>query len=131
MKIAVHKNFDGWNEEKKRLHGDNRLVYAYPREIWWCALGVNIGAETDGKNTNFERPVLAMRIYNKDTLLVLPITTREKNDKFHCAVRAKSSTVWIKLTQARVISHHRLVRKLDILSVKEFEKVRQAFKKYI
>lgn len=78
MKITIHKDFDRWNEEKKRLHSDSRLVYAYPREIWWCALGVNIGAEIDGKNENFERPVLVMRIYNKDTLFVLPITTREK-----------------------------------------------------
>ena len=124
------KDFDQWNEEKKHLHKQNRFVYAYPREIWLCALGVNIGAETDGKNENFERPILIMRVYNKDTLLVLPITTKTKNDEFHYAIQAKLGTVWIKLTQARVISHRRLVRKLDTLSLKEFQKVKRLFQKY-
>ncbi|OGG60369.1 hypothetical protein A3C86_00185 [Candidatus Kaiserbacteria bacterium RIFCSPHIGHO2_02_FULL_49_16] len=99
--------------------------------MWWCALGVNIGAEIDGKNDNFERPVLVLRVYNKDTLLVLPITSKEKKDVFHYAMVVKVGTVWVKLTQARVISNYRLLRKVDIVPERQFEKVQLAFKKYI
>jgi hypothetical protein len=24
--------------------------FGHLREVWWCSLGVNVGAETDGKN---------------------------------------------------------------------------------
>ena len=127
----MQKDFDKWNKEKKRIHNTSRKVYAYPREVWWCALGVNVGAETDGKSDNFERPVLVLRVYNKETLLVLPITSKEKKDVFHIPVSMKVGTVWVKLTQARVISHSRLLRKVDVLADKEFQKVRIGFMKYV
>lgn len=126
----MEKGFDKWNTEKKRLHTKDTLAFAYPRDIWWCALGVNVGAETDGKRDNFERPVLVLRVYNKETMLVLPITSKEKTDKFHCRVKVEFGNVWVKLTQARVISNFRLLRKLGVLPEEEFKKVREAFGKY-
>ena len=129
--MLVHKNFDKWNTEKKRIDREARTVYVHPREIWWCALGVNIGAETDGKNENFERPVLVANVYNKETFLTLPITSIEKRDKFHCPVKVKIGMVWIKLTQARVVSSHRVIRKVDVLSEGEFRKVKRTLSAFI
>ena len=136
----MQKDFDKWNAIKKTLQKEVREVYAYPREVWWCSLGVNIGAEADGKNENFERPVLVVRVYNKETLLVLPITSREKGDPFHFKItvqtlnqktkKVESKDVWIKLTQARVISNKRLLRKVDTVSVGEFEKIQKMFRAY-
>ena len=100
-----------------------------------------MGAETDGKNDNFERPVLVMRVYSRETMFVLPITSKKKTDKFHFeiilqAVNSEtgeffSRPVWIKLTQARVISNKRLLRKVDILSEEVFEKIYNNFKEFI
>lgn len=136
----MKKEFDAWNVQKKILDSENREAYAHPREVWWCALGVNVGAEVDGKNENFERPVLVMRVYNKQTMLVLPITSKEKDDSFHCKIQiqtknnltgeAYTKPAWIKLTQARVISNNRLLRKVDTLHHEEFNKVAEVFRKY-
>ncbi|MDP3661784.1 MAG: type II toxin-antitoxin system PemK/MazF family toxin [bacterium] len=127
----MNKDFDQWNGEKKKIHMQAGMAYAHPREVWWCALGANIGAETDGKHDNFERPVLVLRVYNTETLLILPITSREKKDEFHCAVKVKFGTVWIKLTQSRVISTYRLLRKVDMIPESAFKKVQIAFSKFI
>ncbi len=127
----MEKNFDAWNEDKKRIHERRSAVYAHTREIWWCALGVNVGAETDGKSDNFERPILVLRAYNKDTLLVLPITGKEKNDEFHCLINVPRGKAWVKLTQARVISSRRLLRKLGVLGEMEFVKVADAFRGHL
>ncbi len=127
----MEKDFDGWNEQKKRIQTERGVVYAHPREVWWCALGINIGAETDGKNEDFERPVLVLRVYNRETLLVMPITSKSKSDSFHCPVRVKFGTVWVKLTQARVVSSRRLLRKVDMLTEKEFQVAKEAFKEFI
>ena len=136
----MKKEFDLWNSQKKILTNANKMAYAHPREVWWCAIGVNVGAEVDGKNENFERPVLVVRVYNKETMLVLPITGKEKTDNFHhqIQIQAKNSKtgeeytkpVWIKLTQARVISNSRLLRKVDVVHQEEFDKVVEAFRKY-
>lgn len=136
----MKKEFDAWNSQKKNLGCSERKAFAHPREVWWCALGVNVGAEVDGKNENFERPVLVVRVYNKETMLVLPITSKEKLDDFHhkIQIQAKNSVtgeeyvkpVWIKLTQSRVISNNRLLRKVDIVHQEEFDRVVEAFRKY-
>lgn len=136
------KDFDTWNDLKKsieRKHGGE--AYAYPREVWWCSLGINLGTEIDGKNENFERPVLIARVYNKHSMLVLPVTSKEKDDAFHCKiiVQAKNSNtgeiynkpVWVKLTQARAISNKRLLRKVDVIPHIDFDKVMDAFRGYI
>jgi mRNA interferase MazF len=134
----MEKDFNGWNNLKKIFEKEERSIFAHPREIWWCSLGVNLGAETDGKNDSFERPVLILNVYNKETMFVLPITSKEKNDKFHYKIFVKikniktgeqeEKSVWIKLTQSRVISNKRLLRKVDTLSIGDFDKIIATFK---
>jgi len=114
------KNFDQWNIAKKHIHENKHVVYAHPREIWWCALGLNVGAEIDGKNDTFERPVLVMRVYNLETLLVLPLTSKPRSDTFHAEVKMDDRTTWVKLTQTRVISSKRLIRKVGVLPEEMF-----------
>ena len=48
---AFLKEFDKWNELKKKLHNSEKpkKFYFREREIWWCSLGLNIGFEEDGK----------------------------------------------------------------------------------
>ena len=134
------KDFDEWNTTKKTVDSRDRDVFGYPREVWWCSLGINIGAEIDGKNENFERPVIIMRVYNKDTMLVLPTTSRAKPDKFHFAIEIDAldpktkelskKTVYVKLTQARVVSNKRLIRKINVISEGDFERIRDAFRSF-
>ena len=45
----MEKDFDKWFVVKKQIHSMGGRVFAHPREIWWCALGANIGYEQDGK----------------------------------------------------------------------------------
>ncbi len=137
----MEKNFDKWNNLKKIFEKEERKFFAHPREIWWGSLGINLGAEIDGKNDSFERPVLVMNVYSKETMFVLPITSKEKNDKFHYKIfvkikdiktsEYKERPVWVKLTQARVISNKRLLRKVDLISMDDFKKIMIVFKKSI
>lgn len=128
IQYKMQKDFDKWNKLKKKLNTNGRIFFVHPREIWWCSLGLNIGAETDGKNDNFERPVIVMKVYNRDTLIILPLTTKEKNDEFHYRIKSGEKVTWAKLTQARVVSVKRLLRKLDLLSEAEFELLKKAWK---
>lgn len=137
----MKKDFDKWNNLKKIFEKEDRKFFAHPREIWWCSIGVNLGAEIDGKNDSFERPVLVLSVYNKETMFVLPITSKEKNDKFHFKIFIKIKNIktgeyeeklaWIKLTQARVISNKRLLRKVDLVSRDDFNKIMSVFKNSI
>ena len=123
------KDFNKWNLYKIKLEDlRSNVKFAHAREIWWCSLGINVGVESDGKNNNFERPVLIMKVYNRESIVVLPITTKPKNDPFHFKIFVKTGIyVWIKLTQVRMISNKRLQRKVDIVGNDSFVKIREAW----
>lgn len=118
--------FDTWNEKKKYLSSKAQERFVHSREIWWCSLGINIGSEINGKNDNFERPVLVIKVYNKETALILPITSKEKSDQFHFKAISGQNPVWIKLTQVRVISLRRMLRKITTMPQEEFGLVKKA-----
>jgi mRNA interferase MazF len=62
------KDFDTWNEEKKIVN-ERRIdenLFFYDREVWWCSVGINVGIEADGKNSNFERPILVLKKFNSN-----------------------------------------------------------------
>lgn len=121
-------NFDQWNFLKKQLHERKKFPFGRPREIWWCSVGTNIGVETNGKHDNFERPVLILRAYNAEMLKIVPLTTKIKTDKFHHKV-SNDYESYAMISQIRVISGKRLLRKIGTISQVEFKNLKQALEK--
>lgn len=117
------KDFDAWNVSKKKINDaiKNDDFYFHEREIWWCSLGVNVGYEQDGKNKNFERPVLILRKFNREVSLVVPLTSSVKENLFHYKLKTSGSSVI--LSQVRLISAKRLFRKIEIINEKEFNEI--------
>jgi mRNA interferase MazF len=82
------------------------------REVWWCTLGVNVGSEQDGSPELFERPVLVIRKFNKDTVLAVPLTSSPRRTAYHIAVRHEGIEFAAVISQLRLISTKRLARKV-------------------
>ncbi len=117
------KDYETWMKKKTEIEAQNRILSFQKREIWWCSLGLNIGTEVDGKNEKFERPVLILKLYNKSSLLVLPLTTKKHLDEFHLNIHVKQKVFRLKLAQARVVSSKRLLRYVDTVSEVTFNSV--------
>ena len=121
------KNFDRWNGQKKRTN--QRLIAAdfffHEREVWWCALGANIGVEADGKNEHFERPVLILKKFNKEMFWAVPLTSKPKPDLFHCEVSHEDGRSWASVTQLKTLSTKRLLRRVGMVSTEDFEHVQK------
>ncbi len=119
---SVEKDFDEWNEIKKGINGSllGTRFFCHERDIWWCSLGVNIGIEADGKNETFERPVLILRVFNKDMIWVLPITSSKKQSAFYHPFVFKGEDQLIMLSQIKTISTKRLKRKVGVLAEADF-----------
>lgn len=131
MKESLIK-FIEWAKLKIRIHiSEEEPVYFREKEIWWASLGVNIGYEQNGKNRNFERPVLVLKKFNKSILLALPITSKNKTGKYYYQFEHNGAKYSIILSQIRLISSKRLLRKLRIFPDVEFEKARKFIKELI
>jgi len=125
------KNFDGWNIKKKSLDKKNRVLYCYEREIWWCSLGVNIGYEEDGKNKNFERPVLILKTFPQNLLLTIPLTTANRVGRYYYNWENEAFVSTFILSQIKLISGKRLIRKIKILPKEHFNKIKEEILKFL
>jgi mRNA interferase MazF len=120
-----YKNFDLWNEKKKRVESElhSKTRYFNEREIWWCSVGVNVGVEVDGKNNDFERPVLVIKKFNKMMFWGIPLTSKEIYRSYLIKVSHEKGFSFANLAQLRLFSSKRIRRKITMLSVKSFQEV--------
>ena len=60
------KDFDQWNELKKKIEVEKNEPDKFPKEgeVWMSSLGKNIGFEQNGSGDNFSRPVLIVKKFN-------------------------------------------------------------------
>lgn len=117
------KNFDSWNNLKKEIDKKDIKIFCNSREIWWCSIGLNIGSEEDGKNELFERPVLIIKVFNRDMLRIAPLTSKVKDDKNHIQIKYNERVGSVIFSQIKTISSKRLSRKLCRLDKKQFKNV--------
>ena len=127
----MEKDFQKWHNKKKDIHENKKIPYFYEREIWWCSLGLNIGFEQDGKNENFERPIVVVKKFNKYVLWAVPLTSKEKSGKYYYHFNfGKESSVAI-LSQLRLISSKRLLRKIGMMPEGDYVKIKNSIKSFL
>lgn len=123
----MEKNFDKWNESKKKLHGENIAPFYHEREIWWCSIGVNVGFEQDGTGNNFDRPIVVIRGFNKSTFFGIGLTGKKKVGKYYFYLgKIEDRDATAVLSQVRLLDSKRLVRKIGLLDEVQFEELKLA-----
>ena len=124
----MQKDFDGWNDTKKRINAARFAEFAHERDVWWASLDVNIGSEQDGTSDVFERPVLIVRKFNKDTVLIVPLTSSPRRTAYHVAVRHDGIEFAAIISQLRLISTKRLRRKIYQMDRALFSHIRECIR---
>jgi len=125
------KNFDSWNEEKKKVNNKGMQKLFHEREIWWASFGVNIGREQDGRGDNFERPILILKTLSPDTFICLPLSTKKRLDAFQASVTNEDIRGFALLDQVRVIDSKRLLRKIGTMKLDEFIILKEKMRKLL
>ena len=123
------KDFDLWGKYKKAVEKTEEIKLFHEREVWWCVLGLNIGSEQDGKGFLFQRPVLVVKKFNNRVLWVVPIThTHKMNPYYYLLPEWGDGASAAVLSQLKLISNKRLIRKFGVLPVEEFDNVIEKLK---
>lgn len=123
--MAYIKAFDQWNKKKKQADGKeiDRNLFLHEREVWWCSVGVNVGVEIDGKNNDFERPVLLIKKFNGLMFWGIPLTSKAKENPYILRVVHSRGVSYANLSQLRLLSSKRILRKVGVISEKSFLEV--------
>lgn len=124
-----HKDFDGWNEVKKKTDSEEQRLYTV-RELWWCRFGVNVGTEQDGRGDWYVRPCVILRGFGSDACLVAPLTTSTREHPLRVSVgTVDGKAARANLSQLRVVDTRRLERKIGFLERKVFTDIRKIVSK--
>jgi mRNA interferase MazF len=116
------KDFDQWNEVKKKIEIQDRTPLFKNREIFNTKIGENIGFEQCGKGDESIRPVLIFKKLTKEMFLGIPLSTTEREGsfffKFEFIDNIQSTAL---LVQIRLFSSKRLINKIGMIKKQDFE----------
>lgn len=90
-------------------------------------MGVNIGYEADGKNQKFVRPVLILKTFGNGTCWILPLTSVSKTNPYYyeCMLEGATKKSYIVLSQIKLISNKRIIKKMTTLPKVDYQKVKE------
>lgn len=125
------KDHDGWNKLKKKLDVENAVPYFHEGEVWWGSLGINVGHEEDGKNAQFNRPVLVVKKFNKRLFWGVPLTTQLKDSRHYHQFEFKKKRQCAMLTQMRLWDANRLTQYMGNIEKHAFRHIRDLLMDYL
>ncbi len=129
--IAEKSDFDAWNIKKQELDTNKRTLLFKEGEIWWCAVGKNIGEEVYGKGREFRRPVVIFRKLTGNSCLAIPTTTKPRDGSWYHHLKVADKDRWVMMHQMRFISANRLWVRESTLSPKEFGELKKSVAKLL
>lgn len=123
------KRFPEWIILKEKLHNVGRIPVIKEGEIWWAAVGENVGVEINGKNKVFSRPILIFKKLSRYAFMGIPLTSQFHDGNWYVSFIFQNKKEYAVLAQARVISVSRLYTKIGELSDPDYNLVLEGFKK--
>lgn len=118
----MHKDFDSWNEKKKKLDTLDKHILFKEGDIWWCYVGLNVGDESCGKGETFRRPVLVIKKLSRRLFIGLPLSTQRKHGNWFDSLVVGNKRQYILLYQVRVLSSNRL--RSRIVTIEDFDLIK-------
>jgi mRNA interferase MazF len=117
----MQKDFTTWHTKKEMLDGQASRPYFYERQIWWVAIGLNIGDEEDGKGNDFARPVLILRKFNQNLFYGLSLSTTSKRGRYYFPLKCQDGSISVALlSHLRDYDTKRLLKKQTKVSKSQF-----------
>lgn len=122
-------DFDDWIGVKKSVHFGGKMPSISEGEVWWCAIGKNVGIEINGKSEHFSRPVLILKKLSKLGFLGVPLTSQNKVGSWYVSFEFQGIVETAALCQIRVISVSRLYKKIGRVPKSDLATAKNAFLK--
>jgi mRNA interferase MazF len=115
-----------WFEVKLELKQRQNCHNIREGEIWWCAIGENVGVEINGKNKNFTRPVVIIKKLSHFCFLGVPLTSQEHTGTWYAPFLFKNRQQYAAIAQIRVLSVYRLYRKMGEISRADYSLIKNS-----
>ena len=126
-----HELLGEWYSVKETKH--NIKTAKIPRitdgEVWWVAVGENVGVEINSKSEYFSRPVLVFKKLSHLGFMGIPLSTQEHSGSWYVNFRFQGKEIYAALSQAKVFSAARLYTRLGQVAEDDMKKVKNGFRR--
>ena len=127
--VENEKHFEEWIDVKEEIHFKNVPHTINEGDIWWCAIGENVGIEINGKSDTFARPVLILKKLSHQGFLGVPLTSQKHDGSWYAHFIFKDKNQYAALCQIRVFSTSRLYKKMGMVPKSDLQIVIDGLKK--
>jgi mRNA-degrading endonuclease toxin of MazEF toxin-antitoxin module len=125
------KDYEHWHIRKLAINNQSEVVYFDRQEVWWLAVGCNIGYEEDGKGTDFLRPVLIFCKFSYRFFLGIPLSTTPKTGRFYHQFQNSPRYKTALLSQIRAFDARRLINKDGWISEADMHSIQRKLSRLI
>ena len=129
MDKSNQKDFNGWMKLKKKIHYSGSTFSIREGEIWWCAIGENVGNEICGKGLEFSRPVVIVRKLSRENFIGVPLTSKRHVGSWYVEFTFKDKKQYAVVAQVENISTNRLYDKIGELPEEDLKTIQDGLKK--
>ena len=126
-KHNYQKDYKTWMGVKAGIHNENTIRSIKEGDVWWAAVGENVGTEIDGKNSRYSRPVVILRKHNNLTFTAVPLTSKKHTGTWYQDFIFQDKTQTAVLVQTRVMSVARPYTRIGRLSKGDLNKIKEAY----
>ena len=129
----IIKKYDNWNIKKQKIQLTERNleedeIYFREGDVWWCAIGLNIGDESFGKGEVFRRPILVLKKLSSNLCIALPMSSRQKIGTWFFNMNLNNKIECVMLHQIRTIDKKRFQFKMGELDRLTFYEIKEKLK---
>lgn len=126
------RKYKEWFKVKTRLQNDRYRPIIHKGEIWWCGVGENVGTEMNGKNENFSRPAIVLRV-QEDGLqaIITPLTSQKHIGSWYSNFRYGGKDEYAALHQTQPKSVYRFYERIGEVPEDVIEKIIDDYIKFI
>jgi len=129
----MEKDYQVWTPIKVHINNtDLRPMGCKKREVWICNMGENVGFEEDGKGSEFTRPVLILKVFNREFCHIVPLSTTSKRGRFYYPFEGNTGKISVAiLSQSKPIDTARLSRKVGYINKEDFAEIQKQIKEVL
>ncbi len=122
--VLMSKKFISWIINKIIINKTKRNnLIINECQVYWCFWGENIGYEQDGKGENFHRPVLIFKKFNNEMFWGIPLSTKNKDNKYYIKLLLQDIEQSAIISQIRALDTKRLSKYIGYISMNDFIKI--------
>ena len=127
MDERTHEEMEKWMELKIKLNKSRTMFNFKEGEIWWTAVGKNVGIEINGKGNGFARPILIYKKLSRQGFVGLALTTQKHSGSWYKPLTVGGKQAYAVLPQIKTMSVLRLYRRIDKISPREYKIIERGF----